>query len=196
MTRKKKKFVFLIGLIILSYFTFNAIKIYRYSFEYSETNCDVAIVLGAGSNKGIVSPVFKERINHSVYLYKKGVIRKIIFTGGKGKGQKSTDSEIAKLYAIETGIPIDDILIETKSRYTIENFKESKIIMDSLGLSSALIVSDPLHMKRSINLARNQNIECKPSPTLTTMYKTTIPKFKSLLYETFYYSLGQIARKN
>ncbi len=100
MTLTKKKAFSLIVAVILSYFLYNSIIIYNYSFEYSEDICDVVIVLGAGTNNGKVSPIFKERINHGIYLYNKGVVSKIIFTGGYGEGQKLSDSKIAKEYAL------------------------------------------------------------------------------------------------
>ncbi|MBL1279717.1 MAG: YdcF family protein [Fluviicola sp.] len=187
---KKKKYIILFGLII-GYFLLNSIRIYNYSFVYSENKSDVAIVLGAGTNDGKLSPVFKERINHSILLYNNGIVNKIILTGGFGKGQKQSDSQTAKYYAIEKGIPEENIIIEEKSKYTTENLEQSKQIMDSLGMKSALIVSDPLHMKRAIKLAENYGIVCKSSPTKTTMYKSTYPKIKQLLYETFYFSLRE-----
>jgi uncharacterized SAM-binding protein YcdF (DUF218 family) len=91
---------------------------------------------------------------------------------------------------------LKDILVEKKSRYTIENLIEAKKIMDSLNYKSALIISDPLHMKRSIELAKKLKIVCKPSPTKTTMYKSFVSKSKSLIYETFYFTLGEIIGKN
>ncbi len=191
-----KRLTALLVILILSYFTINGIKIYRYSFKYSEEKSDVAIVLGAGTSNGKLSPVFKERLNHSIYLYERDIIKMIVLTGGYGKGQKQTDSEIAKKYLLAQNIPEEIILIERKSRYTVENLMESKQIIDSLGLESALIVSDPLHMKRSIELAKEMDIYCRPSPTKTTMYKSFFPKAKSLIYETFYYSLGEIIGKN
>jgi len=190
MILKKKKYIILFGLII-GYFLLNSIRIYNYSFVYSENKSDVAIVLGAGTNDGKLSPVFKERINHSILLYNNGIVNKIILTGGFGKGQKQSDSQTAKYYAIEKGIPEENIIIEEKSKYTTENLEQSKQIMDSLGMKSALIVSDPLHMKRAIKLAENYGIVCKSSPTKTTMYKSTYPKIKQLLYETFYFSLRE-----
>jgi uncharacterized SAM-binding protein YcdF (DUF218 family) len=192
MTIKRKRVFYFIGFVILGYFLFNSIKIFNYSAEYSESKCDVAIVLGAGTYNGRVSPVFRERINHSIYLYNKGFVEKLIFTGGFGEGQKYSDSQAAKMYALIKGIPDEDIIIEENSRFTIENIRESKRIMDSLGAKTALIISDPLHMMRSMKLAENQNIDCKPSPTKTSMYKSVIPKMKSLVYETFYFSLGEL----
>ena len=190
MILKKKKYIILFGLII-GYFLLNSIKIYNYSFVYSENKSDVVIVLGAGTNDGKLSPVFKERINHSILLYNNGIVNKIILTGGFGKGQKQSDSQTAKYYAIEKGIPEENIIIEEKSKFTKENIEQSKQIMDSLGMKSALLVSDPLHMKRAIKLAENYGILCESSPTKTTMYKSTYPKIKQLLYETFYFSLRE-----
>lgn len=196
MTRKYKRILSVTFIILSGCFIFNGIKIYRYSFKYSEEISDIGIVLGAGTSGKKISPVFQERINHSVYLYNAKKIKMILLTGGYGEGQGQPDSEIAKKYLILRGVPHEVILTERKSKYTIENLEESKRIMDSLKLRSALVITDPLHMKRSIDLAKKLNINCKPSPTKTTMYRSFLPKAKSLLYETFYYSLGQIAGKN
>lgn len=186
----KKKYIIPLGLL-LSYFILNSIRIYSYSFEYNENKSDVAIVLGAGTNEGKLSPVFKERINHSIFLYNKGVINKIIFTGGFGKDQRESDSQTAKNYVLENGIPENDVIIEEESNYTIENLEQSKHIMDSLGLRNALLVSDPLHMRRAMKIAKYYEIDCRSSPTKTTMYKSTNTKAKQLLYETFYFSLRE-----
>jgi uncharacterized SAM-binding protein YcdF (DUF218 family) len=193
-----KKFRIVVSLMIipLCYLMINGVRIYQYSFKYSEDKSDAAIVLGAGTKQGQISSVFRERINHSIYLYNEKVIMMIILTGGYGDGQNQSDSEIARKYILTRGIPKEAIVIEKSSRYTIENLIESKQLMDSLGLKSALIVTDPLHMKRSVDMAQKLKIDCNPSPTRTTMYRSFFPKTKSLLYETLYYSLGEIAGKN
>ena len=187
---KKRKYIILLG-VILGYFILNSIRIYTYSSVYFENKSDVAIVLGAGTSESKLSPVFRERINHSLLLYKKGVIDKIIFTGGFGKGQKESDSQVAKNYSLKKGVPKENIIIEDKSQFTIENISESKLIMDSIGAKTALIISDPLHMKRAVLIAKSYGIDCKPSPTQTTMYKSTYPKTKLLLYETLFFSLRE-----
>ena len=181
-----------VAVILFLYFSFNAVKIYNYSLNYSEKLSDVAIVLGAGTKNGELSPIFRERINHSLYLFNEKKVRKIILTGGYGENQLQADSEIAKAYLQTQGLPEEMLLSESRSRYTRENLKEAKQIMDSLGLELALIVTDPLHMKRSMDFAKELNINCQPSATKTSMYRSRIPKLKSLMYETFYYSLGKI----
>lgn len=191
MNLKKHKYtISLIGLL-LGYLILNAFRIHCYSFNYSEAKSDVAIVLGAGTNNGKLSPVFRERINHSIFLFKKGRVDKIFFTGGFGKGQHQSDSQVAKNYALSYGIPEKDILIEDRSQYTFQNLREAKPIMDSIGLKTALIISDPLHMKRAMLLAKSYKFDCKPSPTRTSMYQSFYPKAKLLFYETLYFSLRE-----
>jgi len=189
---KNRKYIVLVLGLILTYFTINAIRIQNYSRLYFETKSDVAIVLGAGTHNGKLSPIYRERINHSVLLYNKGLVEKLLFTGGFGKGEKQSDSEIAMVYALKCGIPENVILIEEKSEYTIENLSESKLIFDSLDLKTVLLVSDPLQMKRAMTLAESFNMICRPSPTKTTMYRSINSKVKSLLYETFYFSVREV----
>ena len=181
---------------MIVYFVFTALRIYQFSFSYSERKSDVAIVLGAGTNDDKLSPIFKERINHSIYLYKNERVGWILFTGGQGENQEYADSEIARQYALKMGVPSEAIIIEELSKFTIENLKEAQKLMVDRGLKTALLVSDPLHMKRSIDLAHHLHLECEPSPTKTTMYRSISTKGKSLLYETTFYALGEILGKN
>lgn len=193
---KTKHIVYLSLSFLIVYFVFTALRIYQFSFSYSERKSDVAIVLGAGTNDDKLSPIFKERINHSIYLYKNERVGWILFTGGQGENQEYADSEIARQYALKMGVPSEAIIIEELSKFTIENLKEAQKLMVDRGLKTALLVSDPLHMKRSIDLAHHLHLECEPSPTKTTMYRSISTKGKSLLYETTFYALGEILGKN
>ena len=54
--------------------------------------------------------------------------------------------------------------------------------MEENGYERAIVVSDPLHMRRAMLLAEDAGIEAFSSPTPTTMYrslKTKIPFFVS-----------------
>jgi uncharacterized SAM-binding protein YcdF (DUF218 family) len=174
---------------------FNAFHIYQFASKSYDTPSDVAIVLGAGSNEGKVSPVFRERINHGITLFQTGKVSSIIFTGGLGKWQNISDSEAARRYAITKGIPSEHILIEEKSSITYENLLEAKALMEQKGFGSALIVSDPLHMKRAMAMCEALEINALPAPTPSSMYWSRKAKMKSLVYEAFYYSLGLVGGK-
>jgi uncharacterized SAM-binding protein YcdF (DUF218 family) len=50
-----------------------------------------------------------------------------------------------------------------------------------------LIVSDPLHMKRAVSMARDVGLKAEPSPTPSTRYRGLRSQAGQLAYETYYY---------
>lgn len=177
-----------IGLSALLFFGFIAGQIYFYADASTVETADAAIVLGAAVWGEKLSPVFKERVNHAVVLYREKRVKKIIFTGGQGNADEETEAETAAKYAVENGVAPADILLENKSRSTYENLLFSKSIADENDIKTVLLVSDPLHLKRSIEIARSLNYEAYPSPTPTTKYQSFSSRFKFLSKEVYFYS--------
>ncbi len=184
---KKLYYVIAFFIILIGYVLCQGISIWQYASVDETCKADVAIVLGAATSDNEVSPVFRERINQGIRLYQKGYVEKIIITGGYGEGNQYSDAYIGMQYTMKQGIPKDDILMEEKSTITEENLENAKVIMEQKGLQSALIVSDPLHMKRSMLLAEEAGIESYSSPTTTSMYQGTWVKLKFLAREVFFY---------
>ena len=174
--------------------TVTAARIYRYSSVALDKQADAAVVLGAAVWSQNVSPVFRERINHAVDLYRKGKVRKLIFTGGQGNSNEPTEAAAASSYAQANGIPIQDILVEQKSHTTFENIVNAKQLADANSLKTVLIVSDPMHMKRAMTMARDVGLIAYPSPTPTTRYVGWGTQMSELARETFYYLGYLIAR--
>ena len=166
-------------------------RIYRYGSVSADTVADAAVVLGAAVWTNNVSPVFRERINHALNLYRQNRVRKIIFTGGKGSPNEPTEAAAARSYALANGIPAQDILVEQKSHTTYENIVYAKHLADANNLKKVLIVSDPLHMKRAMTMAADVGLDAYPSPTPTTKYQGWITQLREVARETFYY-LGYV----
>lgn len=171
-----------------------AVRIYTYGNTVVDVKADAAIVLGAAVWGNEVSPVFRERINHAIGLYRAGKVRKIIFTGGQGNRDELTEAAEAREFAIKNGVPAQDILIEERSHTTYENLVNAKLLADANGLKSVLIVSDPMHMKRGVAMAHDIGLEAYPSPTPTTRYQGWKSQVGSLAHETYYY-LGYLVWK-
>src|SRR6266446_806890 len=110
-----------------------AARIYTYGTNVADETGDAAIVLGAAVWGDEVSPVFRERINHALELYRTGKVGKIIFTGGQGNRNEPTEAAAARHYAIKNGIPERDILIEESSHTTYENVVNAKHVADANG---------------------------------------------------------------
>jgi len=169
-------------------------RIFSYRNVSPDLQADAAIVLGAAVWGEKVSPVFRERLNHAVELYKKRKVRKLIFTGGRGNKDEPTESAAARQYAVQQGVPAADTLIEEKSHSTFENLLYAKQVADKAGLKKVLIVSDPLHMKRGVEMARDVGMDAYPSPTPSSRYKGVRSQLGLLAHETYFY-MGYLLRR-
>ncbi|MCD7893826.1 MAG: YdcF family protein [Erysipelotrichaceae bacterium] len=184
---KKLKYIFMMLLLIIVYILGNAFSIYIYSYKDETCHADIAIVLGAAAYPHSISLVYQERINHAIDLYNEGYVDKIMMTGGVAEGNELSDAYQAKQYALSCNIDENDILLEETSTITQENLKYAKEIMDEYNYTTAIIVSDPLHMKRAMTMAKDEGIIAYTSPTPTTRYQTMNTKLPFLAKETIYY---------
>ena len=148
---------------------------------------DCAIVLGAAVDGNAPSPVFEERIRHAITLYQAGFVRKLVLTGGTGAGQSHSEGSVARVYAIRHGVPAGDILIEEVSRTTRQNLTEARWLMRGSGLVSAILVSDPLHMRRGMLMAGNLGIKAVSSPTPTSRYRSAGTRAVFLAREIYFH---------
>jgi len=181
-------------ILLLAYLIYTAISIWSYGTVDEKSTADCAIILGAGTSDGEVSPVYRERINHGIWLYENGYVDYIIVTGGLGEGETVTDAEAARDYAFSVGVPEDAVIIEAKSTITEENIENAKVVMDAYSLEDAIIVSDPLHMKRAMLMCEDCGITAYSSPTPTSMYRSLKTKLPFLLREEYFYIGYRIAR--
>jgi uncharacterized SAM-binding protein YcdF (DUF218 family) len=165
----------------------SASNIYLYDKNTGNIKADAAIVLGAAVWKDEPSPVFRERINHAINLYKNGSVKTIIFTGGVGESNEPAEAIVGKNYAIAQQVKAADILIETQSRTTHQNLKNALEVANAHQLTKFLIVSDPLHMKRAVLMARGLGMDAHSSPTPTTRYRSFRSQMEFLSRETYFY---------
>jgi uncharacterized SAM-binding protein YcdF (DUF218 family) len=186
------KIIFFIIIASFIYILFVAFNIYSFSHINELVNADVAIILGASVWNDKPSPVFQERINHGVWLYKNNYVKYLIFTGGIGKGSDVSEAFVAMNFAIKNSVPIENIFIEEKSRITIENILYAKYIIQDNNFDKIIIVSDPLHMKRATTIAKDFNLNIYSSPTPTTKYTSFKTKLSFLFYELFFYIIYKI----
>ena len=189
-----KKILLSILLLVLLFTAFTSVSVISYGKKDYKIHSDVAIVLGAGTHGDEVSPVFRERINHAVWLYENGYVDYLIFTGGVGDGNVKSDALVAKEYAVSKSVPSEVIFIEEKSTITEENLEYAKEIMADNSFGEAIIVSDPLHMKRAMLMAEDYGIIAYSSPTPTSMYKSLRTQIPFLLREDFFYIGYRIVR--
>ena len=193
--RRRKRYLvlgmFLFGLLCAAA---NTWQIVSYGKQTELRKADAAIVLGAGVVGEAPSPVFRERIRHGIWLYENGYVDYLIMTGGFGDGAVCSEARAAKEYAIAQGVPGEDIFIEEKSRITQENLYYAGQVMEEHGLQDALVVSDPLHMKRAMLMASDYGIRAYSCPTPTSRFVSLRTRLPFLAREVFFYTGYQVYR--
>lgn len=91
-----------------------------------------------------------DRVVHAVQLYKLGIIKKILISGGMGrlitKGRREAD-DVFKVMVL-MGVPATDLIIENESRNTYESALNLKrLLKDST--EKSLLITSAFHMRRS-----------------------------------------------
>jgi len=127
-----------------------------------------AIVLGASQWNGEPSPVFRARLNHAMDLYRRGLVGKIILTGGTAEGDTISEAEAGRRYLVAQNLPNEVLLLDEQSTTTWENLQNAAEIARNNGINSVLLVSDPFHMLRSLKMARDLHLVAYGSPTRTS----------------------------
>jgi uncharacterized SAM-binding protein YcdF (DUF218 family) len=126
------------------------------------------VVLGAAQYNGRPSPVFAARLDHAIDLFERGYAPLLVVTGGKQTGDRWTEAEAARRYAIAKGVPASAIAQETKGRTTLESLDGVAALLARRGVSDAIFVSDPTHILRVLRIARDVGLTGYGSPTRTS----------------------------
>ena len=175
----------LILIPVIIYILYTAHDIYSFGNRDEIVLADAAIILGAEVWDNQPSPVFRERINHGIWLYHNGYVDYLILTGGVGGGNVFSDAFIAREFAIREGVSADRLLLEEHSTITQENISYAAQIVAENNLSTVIIVSDPLHMRRGMLMAENYGLNAYSSPTPTSRYQSLRTQLPFLARETF-----------
>ena len=152
-------------LLVLAYTTW---RIWDQGNQDNGRPADAIVVLGAAQYNGVPSPIYQARLDHAIDLFQEGLAPRIVMTGGKVPGDKTTEAEAGRKYAISKGVPSDAILVEDEGRTTLESLRTVSQILRENDLKSAVFVSDRTHMLRVLRIAHDQGIEAFGSPTQTS----------------------------
>jgi len=180
-----KKITFWAGLSLLLFFSndFIANEVMR-SWEIKTTayaamrKYEMGIVL-TGATIPLLEPDDRiyfqrgaDRVTHTVQLYKLGLIRKILISGGSGRLTEAEEPEANKFQRAMMLMGVDsvDILLEGETRNTHESAVEVEKLLDTLNIRAedCLLITSAFHMRRS--LACYQKVGLSLTPFSTDFY--------------------------
>lgn len=115
----------------------------------------VAIVFGAGLRwDGTASPVLRDRVRAAVELYQNGKVKKLLFSGDN-RFIDYNEPGAMQDYALELGVPSDDIVLDYAGRRTYDTCYRANSIFK---VESALIVTQKFHLPRALFLCKQLGI--------------------------------------
>lgn len=117
-------------------------------------NIDCILVLGAGVWGNRPSPMLEDRILKAIELYENGVAPKIIMSGDHGR-EEYDEVNIMKNYAIEKGIPSEDIFMDHAGFSTYDSIYRAKHIFK---VKNIVVVTQEYHLFRALHIANKLGI--------------------------------------
>ncbi len=173
--KKRRKKILLLSVFTLWFFSNaficdEASRLWEHevsNIENIKTKYNIGVVLGGMSAYDSKTNTINfnknaDRLIYTEKLYRKGIINKILISGGSGMLIKNEYKEAFAIrnHMIENGIPDDDIIIENNSRNTKENaFLSAEILKRDFQNKSVLLITSALHMKRAIFCFEKAGIE-------------------------------------
>jgi len=119
-------------------------------------NQRIAIVFGAGLlRNGSAGPVLSDRMKTAVVLYQQGKVEKLLLSGDNSLVEYN-EPEAMRQYALQAGIPEDDLVLDYAGRRTYDTCYRAKYIFQA---ESAILVTQSFHMPRALMLCNWFGIE-------------------------------------
>ena len=116
---------------------------------------DCIIILGAGIWGDKPSHMLEDRLLEGINLYNNNVSNKIIMSGDHGR-EEYDEVNIMKNYAIEKGIPSENIFMDHAGFSTYESIYRAKEIFKA---KKVVIVTQKYHLYRALYIANQLGVE-------------------------------------
>ena len=121
-------------------------------------NADCILVLGCGvRDDGTPSDMLRDRLDRSLELYFAGVAPKILMSGDHGRVEYD-EVNIMKQYAVDRGVPSEDVFMDHAGFSTYESIYRTKEIFKA---DNIVIVTQEYHLYRALYLAKSFGIEAR-----------------------------------
>lgn len=119
---------------------------------------DCIMVLGCGvQDDGSPSAMLLDRLIYGVDLYKAKAAPKLLMTGDHGSIAYD-EVNVMKNYAIENGVPSEDVFMDHAGFSTYESVYRAR---DIFGVKKMVIVTQEYHLYRALYIAEKLGIEAK-----------------------------------
>ena len=128
-----------------------------------ERPADVAVVLGAAVGAGgVPSASLARRVHHAARLLLEDATTHLLLTGGVGRHPPS-EAEVMRRLAERDGVDPSRIIVEDRSRTTLESAARCAPLITARGWHDVLLVTDRYHLPRALLAFRAYGIHAQGS---------------------------------
>lgn len=151
---------------------------------------DCILILGAGVYEGgRPSHMLEDRLKQGIALYKAGVSGKLLMSGDHGRNNYD-EVNVMKQYAIDAGVPSDDIFMDHAGFSTYESLYRARDIFKA---ERIIVVTQSYHLYRSLYVAEGLGLEAYGVPSDLREYagqsgreaREVLARIKDFLYVIF-----------
>ena len=152
---------------------------YRILAEAGQARAEAApylLVLGAGVHAdGSLSQILESRLQTALQLAQRYPHAQLLLSGGQGGSEPRAEAEAMRDYLTGHGLPASRLLLESRSRDTLQNMRLSRQLLSGRGVASpalVLLVTSDFHLYRARQLAQANGfvVSEAAAPTPWTVY--------------------------
>lgn len=166
---KKFKIKYVIALILALAFLFGTViaamniymiasvnsRIFADADSFDGNTADCIVVLGAGVKGETPSHMLEDRLLEAIKLYESGAAPKIIMSGDHSRVDYD-EVNVMKTFAIERGVPSEDIFMDHAGFSTYESIYRAKEIF---GAKKIIVVTQKYHLYRALYVADELDVD-------------------------------------
>ena len=125
--------------------------------QLKDDDVEAIIVLGCGVHGDTPTTLLADRLDAAIELYEDAkVAPKILMSGDHGR-ENYNEVAVMRQYAIDRGVPSEDIFMDHAGFSTYETMYRAKHIF---GIDTAVVVTQEYHLYRALYDARALGIKC------------------------------------
>ena len=147
------RFVLAAVLVLVGYLVLTFVQVLSASRDDDRVRSDAIVVLGAAQYDGRPSPVFQARLDTALRLYEDGLAPVIVTTGANQAGDRFTEAESGLAYLRDRGVPERALRAVPIGTNTWQELDATAQVLEGLGRSRVVLVSDPYHAYRVEHVA-------------------------------------------
>lgn len=149
-------FALVVFILVTNIVFYTTTKKSTYNNASDAPSAGVVLIPGAAIlADGTPTPIFLDRVNTAIALYREGKVAKILVSGDNSTVSHNEVNPV-RLFLLDNGIPDQDIFLDHAGFDTYSSLYRAR---DIFGVTSVLIATQSFHLPRAIFIARRLGME-------------------------------------